>query len=350
MAKARADVLMTGPAMPIVAEEAGKAFILHKLWEAPDKAALIAELGPRLRAIIASGGHMPVDSAFMSRFPNLEIVAGTGVGYDHIDAQWAGRHGIAVTNTPGVLTEEVADTALGLLLCTVRELPQSERYLRAGKWPGKNYPLTATLRDRKVGIVGFGRIGKAIARRLDAAQVPVVYHGRRKQTGARYRYFKNLGDMARHVDVLVVVTPGGAETENLIDAKVLGALGPDGILINVARGSVVDEQALIAALKAKTIRSAGLDVFLDEPHVPPELIAMDNVVLFPHVGSASVHTRRAMGQLVVDNLLSWARGKGPITPVAETPWRPKRPKSQSKAPPKAKVKKLLKKKVGRKLS
>jgi len=325
MAGDKADVLMIGEMMPLIVEGIDKAFALHKLWEARDPDAMIRELGPQLRAIAAGGPvHAPVDGAFMAKFPQLEIVSSFGVGYDHVDAKWAGRHGIIVTNTPDVLTEEVADTALGLLLCTVRQLPQAERYLRAGKWLEGDFPLTATLRNRTVGIVGLGRIGKAIARRLEASRVNVVYHGRKPQGDVTYRYYPNLLDMARDIDVLMAVTPGGPSTRNLIDAKVLEALGRNGILINVSRGSVVDQPALIAALKAGTILSAGLDVFVGEPKVPQELIELDHVVLLPHVGSASVHTRDAMGQLVVDNLIAWAAGKPPLTPVPETPWPPKR--------------------------
>jgi lactate dehydrogenase-like 2-hydroxyacid dehydrogenase len=257
--------------------------------------------------------------------PRLEIVSSFGVGYDHIDAQWARAHGITVTNTPDVLTEEVADTTIGLLLCTVRKFPQAEGYLRAGKWPGGNYPLSkASLRDRKVGMVGLGRIGKAIARRLEAMRVPVVYHARHAVADVPYQHYPDLIAMARDVDVLIVITPGGPETRNLIDAHVLDALGPNGILINMARGSVVDEPALIKALKERRILSAGLDVFANEPEVPPELLAMEHVVLFPHLGSASVHTRCAMDQLVVDNLLAWSAGKPPLTPVPETPWPPRK--------------------------
>jgi lactate dehydrogenase-like 2-hydroxyacid dehydrogenase len=326
MAGDKTDVLMIGEMMPLIVDGIDKAFTLHKLWEARDPDRLIAELAPRLRAIAAGGPvHAPVDGAFMAKFPRLEIVSSFGVGYDHVDAKWAGQHGIIVTNTPGVLTEEVADTALGLLLCTVRQLPQADRYLRAGKWRERDFPLTATLRDRTVGIVGLGRIGKAIARRLEASRVNVVYHGRQRQGDVTYGYYPNLLDMARDVDVLMVVTPGGPVTRNLINAEVLEALGRNGILINVSRGSVVDQPALIAALRAGTILSAGLDVFMGEPNVPPELIAMQHVVLLPHVGSATMHTRDAMGQLVVDNLIAWAAGKPPLTPVPETPWPPKRP-------------------------
>jgi lactate dehydrogenase-like 2-hydroxyacid dehydrogenase len=324
MAGEKTDVLMTGPLMPLIIEGISRAFTLHKLWEAKDKEALIDALGPRLRAVAAGGGHARVDAALLARLPKLEIVSSFGVGYDHVDAKWAGARGIVVTNTPDVLTEEVADTALGLLLCTVREFPQAERYLRAGKWEKGDYPLTkATLRDRTVGMIGLGRIGKAIARRIEAFGVPVVYYGRRKQPDVAYKYYSDLVAMARDVDTLMIITPGGAETKHLVNAKVLEALGPNGIVINVARGSVVDEDALIQALKEKKIYSAGLDVFAHEPKVPAELMAMENVVLFPHLGSASVWTRQKMGQLVVDNLLAWDAGKPPLTPVPETPWPPK---------------------------
>jgi lactate dehydrogenase-like 2-hydroxyacid dehydrogenase len=327
MAAERPDVLLIGPPKPVIVNGLSGAFNLIGLPDAKDREKFFAENGPRVRAMAVAATEERVDGRFMTRFPRLEIISSFGVGYDHVDAAWAGAHGITVTNTPDVLTEEVADTAIGLLLCTVREFIQAERYLRAGKWPQKNYPLSkATLRNRTVGMVGMGRIGQAIARRLEAMQVPVVYHSRRPATGVSYRYYPKLTDMARDVDVLMVITPGGAETKNLINAEVLSALGPDGMLINMSRGSVVDEPALIKALQEKTIMSAGLDVFAREPEVPPELIAMDQVVLFPHLGSASVATRDKMDQLVVDNLLAWAAGKPPLTPVPETPWPPKQQK------------------------
>jgi lactate dehydrogenase-like 2-hydroxyacid dehydrogenase len=315
-----ADVVMFGP-KPIIEEVLSKApnLRLHRAFAAPDQETFIQKIAPTVRGIAAVAGHGPVDSALMSRFPKLEIVSSFGVGYDHIDAKWAGAHGIMVTNTPDVLNEEVADTALGLLLCTVRHLPQAERYLRAGNWPKHgDYQLTPSMRDRTAGIIGMGRIGKAIARRLDAMKVPVVYHARRHVADVPYRHYPNLVEMARDVDVLIVITPGGAATKNLVNAEVLDALGPNGILINVARGSVVDEAALIKALKDKTILTAGLDVYASEPKVPQELIDMDNVVLLPHVGSASHATRRAMDELVANNIVSWFSGKGAITPVAET--------------------------------
>ncbi|MGY2050415.1 2-hydroxyacid dehydrogenase [Methylobacterium sp. JK268] len=309
---------MLRPMMPLVTEALDRHFTLHRAGPDTDPDRLIAEVGPRVKGMAVS--HVQVDDALLDRLPALEIVANFGVGYDTIDAAACGRRGIVVTNTPDVLTDEVADLTLGLLLATVRQIPQVDRYLRAGKWLEKPYPLTATLRGRHVGILGLGRIGRAIAHRLEGFGVTIAYHGRRRQEDVSYAYHPTLLDLARAVDVLIVVAPGGPETRNIVDAEVLAALGPTGILINVARGTLVDEEALVQALKDGTIHSAGLDVFADEPRVPAELIAQEHAVLLPHVGSASVHTRDAMGQLCVDNLVSWFSGKGPLTPVAETPW------------------------------
>ena len=219
-----------------------------------------------------------------------------------------------------MLTEEVADIAMGLLISTLREFVKADRYLRSGLWSTQNFPLSVgSLRDRKVGMVGMGRIGQAIARRLDASLVPVVYHTRNPAAGVSYKHYPDLIEMAKAVDTLVVIVPGGASTNKMINAEVMKALGPRGVIINVARGTVIDEQAMIAALKSGTILAAGLDVFEKEPNVPDELKAMQNVVLLPHIGSASVVTRNAMDQLVVDNLKTWFAGKPPLTPVAETP-------------------------------
>ncbi|HUE19880.1 MAG TPA: 2-hydroxyacid dehydrogenase [Stellaceae bacterium] len=315
MAAEKPDVLVLGPPKAVVLDGLAPAFNVHRLPEA-DPEAFLAAIAPRLSAIAVTSVTDRVDAALMARLPRLAIVSTFGVGYDHIDAAYAGRHGIVVTNTPDVLTEEVADTAIGLLLCTARELVTAERYVRAGKWRTRGYPLSkATLRNRTVGMVGMGRIGKAIARRLDAMLMPVVYHTRRKAADLSYRHYPSLIDMARDVDVLMVIVPGGPATRNLIDAQVLAALGPDGILINMARGSVVDEPALIKALEDEAILTAGLDVFVNEPEVPAKLLAMEHVVLFPHLGSASVYTRTQMDRLVVDNLLAWAGGKPPLTPV-----------------------------------
>jgi lactate dehydrogenase-like 2-hydroxyacid dehydrogenase len=308
--------------MPLIMDGLKATGRLHCLWEKADPDTFIRENASKIGAI-ATGGHIKVDGAYMSQFPNLKIVSNFGVGYDTVDAAWAGQHGIIVSNTPDVLTEEVADTALGLLVMTMRELSQSERYLRDGLWASKGpYPLTHnTLRGKTVGILALGRIGKAIATRCEAFGLKIVYHGRSQQKDVTYPYYPTLVGMAKDVDILLSVAPGGASTFHAINAEVLAALGPTGVLINIGRGSVVDEKALIKALQDKVIFSAGLDVFEDEPHVPSELIAMDHVVLLPHVGSASHHTRNLMGQLVVDNILAFQAGKAPVTPVAETPFK-----------------------------
>jgi lactate dehydrogenase-like 2-hydroxyacid dehydrogenase len=314
------DIILMGPLKPVVVKGLEAVGTIYKAAEAKDIDAFFAS-HRGIRAIACSATTERIGEQFMGRFPELQIISSFGVGYDHIDAEWAGAHGIIVTNTPQVLTEEVADTAMGLLLCTVREFPQAERYLRAGKWLQKAYPLTkTTLRNRTVGMVGMGAIGQAIARRLDAFGVPVVYHTRQPRPGLGYRHYPKLLDMARDVDTLMVIVPGGAATANMINAEVLDALGPNGILINMARGSVVDEPALIKALADKRIMAAGLDVFAKEPEVPKALIEMENVVLFPHLGSGSVYTRERMDQLVVDNIAAWAADKPPLTPVAETPF------------------------------
>jgi lactate dehydrogenase-like 2-hydroxyacid dehydrogenase len=319
MVSEKREVLLFGPAKPTIVKGLETACTVHRAVDASDHDAFIAKHG-QARAIACAQGLM--SASVLERFPKLEIVSSFGVGYDHVDVKYAAAHNIIVTNTPAVLTEEVADTALGLLLCTVRELPQAERYLRSGNWAKQNFPLSkATLRDRTIGIVGMGAIGQAIARRLDAFGVPVVYHTRKPRPEISYRHFAKLVDMAREVDTLLIIVPGGAATANMINAAIFDALGPNGIVINMARGSVVDEPALIKALKDKRIMAAGLDVYAKEPEVPQELIDMDNVVLFPHVGSASVYTRQKMDQLVADNILAWAAGKPPLTPVAETPWR-----------------------------
>lgn len=320
MAGNKSEVLLIGPLRPVIAKGLAN-FTVHNLTAAANRAELL-NTAADVRAMAVSAPVEPINDALLARLPNLQIIASFGVGYDHIDANVAARRGIVVTHTPDVLTEEVADTAIGLLLCTVRELPQGERHLRAGKWPAGNFPLSrATLRNRTVGLVGMGRIGAAIARRLEAFGVPIVYHTRRPRAELAYRHYPKLLDMARDVGILIVIVPGGAATKNMIDAQVLEVLGPDGILINVARGSVIDEPALISALRERKIMAAGLDVFVNEPQVPEELLAMDNVVLLPHLGSASVFTREKMDQLLVDNILAWADGGPPLTPVPETPWR-----------------------------
>lgn len=293
-------------------------FVLHRLWEHPDPDALLSEIGPAVRGMAASTLAGKIDAQWFDRLPALEIVANFGVGYDNVDANAAAARGIVVTNTPGVLDEEVADLAVGLLLATLRRIPQGDRFVRTGRWPAGPFPLSPTLRGRRVGILGLGAIGKAVARRLEGFGVPIAYHGRSRQDGLGYEYCATPVALAAASDVVFVVVPGGPATRHLVTADVLAALGPDGVLVNVARGSVVDQAALIGALQSGVIGGAGLDVFEDEPNVPEALLVMPNVVLLPHIGSASQATREAMGRLVVDNLLAWFDGAPALTPVRET--------------------------------
>lgn len=277
---------------------------------------LSPSLASEVRGIATLSG---VDAAFIDALPNLEIIAGFGAGYEAIDATHAGARGVAVTNTPDPATEEVADVAIGLLLNAVRELPQAEAWLRAGRWTRDGaFPLSpTTLRGRRAGIFGLGRIGQAIARRLHGFGLPVAYHNRKPIPDSPFMWYPSLEALASAVDILISAAPGGPATERAVDSEVLKALGPDGILINVGRGSTVDEEALSAALERGVIRGAGLDVFANEPRVPTGLLTHRHVSLLPHVGTSSVHTRRLMADLVVDNLIAWFSEGRPLTPVPE---------------------------------
>ena len=309
-------VLLAGKSHPHVNERVKREFRAIELGEGG-----LAALDEATRRSIRGAAVMTkVDAAFVDSLPALEIVASFGVGYDLVDAKYCASRNIMVTNTPDVLSEEVADTALGLLINTVRELPKAEAWLRAGRWKADGaYPLTpATLRGRRAGIFGLGRIGLAIARRLEALGLAVSYHNRRPVEGVDYEYHASLKEMAAAVDTIISVVPGGAATEKVVNAEIFEALGPDGIFINIGRGSTVDETALIAALSNGTIRAAGLDVFAEEPNVPEALLALPNACLLPHVGSSTRHTRTAMADLVVDNLASWFSGGKAVTPVPET--------------------------------
>jgi len=316
------DVLIYGPVRPILENGFPDSYNVHHAVTRADLEALPADVKGRIRGVAVTFHSVTTDAAVMAMLPKLEMIASFGVGYDHIAASHAGQHGIIVTNTPDVLTEEVADVAMGLLIATCREFIKADRFVRSGEWTSKPYPLSVgSLRDRTIGMVGMGRIGQAIARRLEASLVPVVYHSRKPAEGVANRHYPDLLAMAKDVDTLVVIVPGGDGTNRIVNAEVLKALGPRGVVVNVARGSVIDEPALIEALKTGTIIAAGLDVFEKEPSVPDELKAMDNVVLLPHIGSAAIVTRNAMDQLVVANLKAWFAGKPPLTPVPETPVR-----------------------------
>ncbi|MFV0295300.1 MAG: 2-hydroxyacid dehydrogenase [Hyphomicrobiaceae bacterium] len=317
-------ILSTGLMMQSMVDAMESGFEVRWLNRIDDKDAFLRANGAHI-AGLCTGAHTGVktDKALLDRLPNLKIIGNYGVGYDSIDVAETARRGIVITNTPDVLNEEVADTAIGLLIMTVREFSQAEKWLRAGQWAATafDYPFTASLRDRKVGLIGYGRIGKAIGRRLEAFGVPMCYFGRRKQPDVELPFYSDLVAMARDVDTLIAILPGGPATEKLIDAKVFKALGPRGIFINMARGSVVDEPALKVALRSKTILAAGLDVFWNEPNIDQDLLTIENLTPLPHVGSGSIWTRNKMGQLVVDNLAAYRDGKPPLTPVAETPFK-----------------------------
>jgi lactate dehydrogenase-like 2-hydroxyacid dehydrogenase len=302
--------------LPSVVEACEARFDLVKLWEADDQDALLRARGGEVLGV-ATNGQLPVDDALLDKLPKLQIVAHFGVGYDSVDTDATSARGVVVTNTPDVLDAEVADTAMGLLLMTVRELGAAERYLRAGRWATEGaYRLTPhTIAGRTLGIAGLGRIGLEIAKRAEPFGLRIEYHNRRRRDDVPFPYHATLVELAAAVDTLMIVLPGGASTHHIVDAEVLAALGPDGIVINIGRGSVVDTDALVAALTDGTIAGAGLDVYEDEPRVPQNLIDIETAVLLPHVGSASVATRRAMGQLVTDNLISWFEHGTAVTPV-----------------------------------
>jgi lactate dehydrogenase-like 2-hydroxyacid dehydrogenase len=309
-------VLVPGPLNKHALQRVGDTFAMEQI---PTGSAKLVT--PAMAASVRGIASMaPVNAALIDALPKLEIIANFGVGYDAVDSAHAAAKGIMVTNTPDVLTEEVADTALGLLINAARELPSAEKWLREGRWPKEgSYPLTrATLRGRHAGIFGLGRIGKAIAVRLEVLGMPVAYHNRNPVEGSPYTYYPSLVELAKAVDTLICVAPGGKGTEKAVNAEVLKALGPNGVFVNVGRGSSVDEDALAAALESGIIHAAGLDVFADEPNVPRRLLDAPNTCLLPHVGSASVYTRDAMADLQVDNLASWFSEGKAITPVSET--------------------------------
>jgi lactate dehydrogenase-like 2-hydroxyacid dehydrogenase len=309
-------VLVPGNIHPITLAKLGERFaLLHQV----DFSGLLKASGMR-ETVRGIASIVPTGRDMIDAFPNLEIIAHFGVGYDSVDVGHAAAKGIVVTNTPDVLNEDVADIAVALLLNTVRDLPRAESWLRAGHWASQGpYPLTAlTLRNRTVGIFGLGRVGQAVARRLAAFGLPIAYHNRHPIPGLSYIYHASLLNLAEAVDTLISVVPSSAATAKIIDASVFRALGPNGVFINIGRGATVDQDALIDALSRRVIAAAGLDVFAQEPQVPPALLDLPNASLLPHVGSATDHTRAAMANLCADNLISWFSAGRPLTPVPET--------------------------------
>jgi hydroxypyruvate reductase len=309
------DILVTAPLPPFLYDPLKAGYRCHDYVQAKDKAGLLAAEGARIRGLVQGGGTV-TPPALLEQLPKLEIISVFGVGYDGVPVAYCKQRALKVTNTPDVLTDDVADVALGLILMTGRGFVRLNRFAQAGEWEKRAPGLTTKLAGRKVGILGLGRIGKAIAERVAAMGMKVAYTGRKPQN-VPYEYVGDLKSLAAAVDFLVVACPGGEATRNIVNAEVLAALGKKGTLINIARGSIVDEPALVAALKAGLIKGAGLDVFADEPHIPAELFAMDNVVLLPHVGSATRETRQAMGDLCKANLDAYFSGKGVLTLIPE---------------------------------
>ena len=309
------DVLLIWPSRPRQTVMLEETYTLHRHDLAKDPEALVGEVGTRITAA-ATTGAKGLARNLIERLPNLKLVASAGVGYDTIDIAACNERGILVTNTPDVLTDDVADLGLALILATQRGLVRGDRWVREGRWKREGMmPLMTTLSGKRLGIVGLGRIGKAVALRALPLGMEISYFGRSRQSAVPYRYYDDLQAMCRDVDVLILTCSGGEATRNLVNAEVLKALGPKGTLINIARGTVVDEPALIEALKAGAIAGAGLDVFASEPDANEALFAMDNVVLYPHHSSGTVETRDAMAQLVVDNLAAFFAGKPLLTPV-----------------------------------
>jgi hydroxypyruvate reductase len=310
-----AEILKLAKLPPWLDEKLSAAFTIHDATTAPDRDAFIDQVAPRVRGIVVTSSRSPVPGSLINKLPKLEILTVTGVGYDGVDLAACRQRNIIVTNTPDVLTDDVADVALSLVLNSAREFVKAHSYVLSGAWARGMMPLGTKIGGKTAGILGLGRIGKAIAIRLTACGMTIIYHGRRQQDGVPYEYCPTLKGMAEQADFLIVSCEGGAETKGLVNAEILAALGKSGTLINIARGSVVDEPALIAALQNKTIKAAGLDVFITEPVVPDAFLKLDNVVLYPHVGSATAETRKAMGNLAFDNLAAHFAGKPVLTRV-----------------------------------
>ncbi|MCB1537471.1 MAG: 2-hydroxyacid dehydrogenase [Rhodospirillales bacterium] len=290
-------------------------FRVVRLYNEPDPEKTLQAVRNDVVGILSTAGGHPVRRPLIEALPNLEIITQFGVGVDNIDLDAARERGIAVTNTPDVLTDDTADIAVALLLALSRRICEADMFVRVGKWSGGPMPLGTTPKGKTAGIVGLGRIGRAIAKRLTAFDMRIAYHGRKRKPDLAWSFYNDLESLAKDADYLICAVPGGPDTYHMVNDRVLAALGPKGYLINIARGSVVDQDALVAALSAKTIAGAGLDVFANEPAVPDTLKTMDNVVLLPHIGSATLETRTIMGEIVLANLDAYFSGKPLITPV-----------------------------------
>lgn len=311
----KTTVLALQSLLPNEMVQAEEQYNLIKLWEEKDPEALLQRMGSEIRGIISTYNSVGVSARMMEAMPNLEIIAQFGAGFDNIDIKAASGRKVVVTNTPDVLTNDTADVALFLMLNVARRAVEGDMFVRVGRWKTGAFPLSTSLTGKKVGIVGLGKIGVAIAKRAAAFDMEILYFGRSKKAGVDYAYYNDVTDLAKNSDFLVLACSGGPETKDLVNLTVLEALGPKGYVINIARGSVIKEEDLLIALRNKSIAGAGLDVFANEPNVPEELLKMDNVVLSPHVGSATLETRSKMGQLVLQNLLAQFDGRPVLTPV-----------------------------------
>ena len=305
-------ILALGALLPPEMKRLESNFNVLKLWKMEDPEAELQAQKNNIVGILSTAGGMGVTRRMIESLPNLELIAQFGVGVDNIDLEAAKDRHVMVTNTPDVLTNDTADTAMALILAVLRRVVEADVNVRAGNW---RIPLGASLSGKKIGIIGLGRIGTAIAKRCEAFGMTIFYHGRHEKTDRPYRYFAELEKMALESDILVAACPGGEETFHLVNYKILKALGSSGYLVNIARGSVVDTESLLIALSNKDIAGAGLDVYEKEPEVPDALKSMDNVVLLPHIGSATNETRTKMGELVLANIIGHFEGKAPVTPV-----------------------------------
>jgi lactate dehydrogenase-like 2-hydroxyacid dehydrogenase len=312
MPVAKIDILMVGPQAATYADALEREFTVHKLWLAPDREAFLAEHAGRIRGI-ATNAPVGASKALIEALPRLEIIASSGVGLDAIDLATARARGVIVTHTPSVLNDCVADTGLMLMLAVARRLCEAERFVRAGRWLEGKFPLATSLAGKTCGILGMGNIGRAVAKRAEAFGMKIAYSNPSPRPDLAYACFASPIELARAADFLVLALPGGPATRHLVDAELLAALGPAGFLVNIARGSVVDEKALVAALQEGRIAGAALDVFEDEPQVPAELLAMENVVLTPHLASGTHETRNAMSRLAFANLQAHFSGRPVLT-------------------------------------
>jgi len=309
------DILMTAPQTPALTALVDDHFHTHKLWLAEDRQAFLTACAPKIRGIVTNA-MAGAGQELIEALPHLEIIASFGVGLDLIDIACAKARGIIVTTTPGVLNDCVADTGMALLLAASRRICEADRFLRAGRWQSERFPFSTSLRGKVCGILGLGQIGRAVAHRAEAFGLRIAYSNPSRKADVDYDYYPDPLSLARASDYLMLTLPGGENTRHLVDTRILEALGPTGFLINIARGSVVDQPALIAALRDHKIAGAGLDVFEDEPIVPPELMSLENVVLTPHIASATHETRLAMSQLAFANLQAHFDGQPILTPVS----------------------------------